>query len=149
MSEMAFGFRGKFIIYPKHSICYFSTFDHSSDQLLDDRNHFLNSIFTQHNVVVKTAWDQILTSTVGSPVTLDKKTSCLQALSVKRGCSDKNIYITRMQSNRSWHPLWGGIHPDSCFLGLSTGASTEDHTYLSYPDGCPSQPPAHTHTKHT
>lgn len=73
MSEMAFGFRGKFIIYPKHSICYFTTFDHSSDQLLDDRNHFLNSIFTQHNVVVKTAWDQILTSTVSSPVTLDKK----------------------------------------------------------------------------
>lgn len=72
-SEMAFGFRGKFIIYPKHGICYFTTFNHSSDQLLDDRNHFLNSIFTQHNVVVKTAWDQILISTVSSPVTLDKK----------------------------------------------------------------------------
>ena len=69
---MVFRLTGKFITYLKYGICYFPTFDHNSDQHLDGRNQALFN-FTQHNVVVKIAWDQILASTFTSPATLDNK----------------------------------------------------------------------------
>lgn len=72
MPQMVFRLTGKFITYLNYGICYFPTFDHNSDLHLAGRNQALFN-FTQHNVVVKIAWDQILASTFTGPVTLDNK----------------------------------------------------------------------------
>lgn len=66
---MAFGFRGKFIS-TVFAISLHLTTVQISFLMIGTTSH---PLFTQHNAVVKIAWDQILTSTVSSPVTLDKK----------------------------------------------------------------------------
>lgn len=73
MPQMEFKSPGKFITYLKYGIWYFTTFDHNYDLYLDDKNHVLLNFHTQHNIAVKMAYDQILTSTFTSCTTLGKK----------------------------------------------------------------------------
>lgn len=59
MLQAVFRLLGRFIIYLRYSLCYFTTFDYNSDQLLMARIMF-HSIFIHNIIVVETTWDQIL-----------------------------------------------------------------------------------------